>query len=124
MAAVELELFTKLSGGKKMTLNELQKVLSMEARPTSVFASALASIGLLQVTKTEEGGEGLFANSPISEIFLDKSKESYMGDIITMFDKRLYKAWDKLIPSLQTNKPVDAADGGGAESIFDQAKSK
>jgi 3-hydroxy-5-methyl-1-naphthoate 3-O-methyltransferase len=72
MAAVELELFTKLSGGKKMTLNELQKVLSMEARPTSVFASALASIGLLQVTKTEEGGEGLFANSPISKMFLDK----------------------------------------------------
>jgi hypothetical protein len=44
-----------------------------------------------------------------------------MGDIITMFDKRLYKAWDKLIPSLQTNKPVKATDGGGAESMFDQA---
>jgi SAM-dependent methyltransferase len=47
-----------------------------------------------------------------------------MGDIITMFDKRLYKAWDKLVESLQTNKPVNAIDGGGAESIFDQAKSK
>jgi predicted O-methyltransferase YrrM len=125
-AAVELELFTKLSSGKQMTLYELQKVLGTEARPTSVFASALASLGLLQVTKTEEkeGSEGLFANSPISEMFLDKSKDSYMGDIVTMFDKRLYKAWDRLVESLQTNKPVNVADGGGAEAIFDQAKSK
>ncbi len=51
MAAVELELFTKLSGGKQMKLNELQKALGMEARPTGVFASALASLGLLQIRK-------------------------------------------------------------------------
>jgi predicted O-methyltransferase YrrM len=123
MAAVELELFTKLSGGKQMTLKELQQALEMEARPTDIFASALASLGLLQVTK-KEGSERLFSNSPVSEMFLDKSKASYMGEIITMFDKRLYKAWDKLVESLKSNKPVNAADGGGAESIFDQAKSK
>ncbi len=41
-AAVELELFTKLSGDKQMKLNELQKALGTEARPTGVFASALA----------------------------------------------------------------------------------
>ena len=95
----------------------------MEARPTDVFASALASLGLLQVTK-KESSERLFANSPVSETFLDKSKSSYMGEIVIMFDKRLYKAWDKLVESLKSNKPVNAADGGGAESIFDQAKSK
>ena len=124
MAAVELEFFTNLSGGKQMKLNELQKALGMEARPTGVFASALASLGLLQITKTEVGGESLFANSPVSEMFLDKSKDFYMGDIVSMFDKRLYKAWDKLVESLQTNKPIDAADGGGAETLFDRAKSK
>src|SRR5687768_1724280 len=96
MTAVELGLFTKLSGGKQMTLKELQQALEMEARPTDVFASALASLGLLQVTK-KDYGERLFANSPVSEMFLDKSKDSYMGDIISMFDKRLYKAWDKLV---------------------------
>lgn len=42
MAAVELELFTKISGDKQMRLNGLQKVLGTEARPTGVFASALA----------------------------------------------------------------------------------
>ena len=123
MSAVELELFTKLSGGKQMTLKELQEALEMEARPTDVFASALASLGLLQVTK-KESSQRLFANSPVSEMFLDKSKSSYMGEIVIMFDKRLYKAWDKLVESLKSNKPVNAADGGGPESIFDQAKSK
>ena len=57
-------------------------------------------------------------------MFLDKSKDFYMGDIVSMFDKRLYKAWDKLVESLQTNKPVNAADGGDAETLFDLAKSK
>ena len=124
MAAVELELFTKLSGGKQMKLNELQKALGMKARPTGVFASALASLGLLHITKTVVGGESLFPNSSVSEMFLDKSKDFYMGDIISMFDKRLYKAWDKLVESLHTNKPVNAAYGGGAETLFDLAKSK
>lgn len=40
MAAVKLELFTKPSGEKQMTLNELQKVLGMEAHLTGVFLSA------------------------------------------------------------------------------------
>jgi predicted O-methyltransferase YrrM len=127
MTAVQVELFTKLSGDKQVTLDELQKILGMEVRPAGVFTSALASLGLLQVTKKEEeeeGSEFVFANSPVSEMFLDKSKDTYMGDIVTMFDKRLYKAWDKLVESLHTNKPVNAADGGDAESIFDQAKSK
>jgi hypothetical protein len=37
LAAVELELFTKLSGGEQMALNELQKVLGIEAQLTGVF---------------------------------------------------------------------------------------
>jgi hypothetical protein len=123
MAAVELEIFTKLSGGRQFTLKELQRVLEMDARPTVVFASALASLGLLQITR-KEGGERLFANSQVSEVFLDRSKASYMGDIVMMFDKRLYRAWNKLVESLKSNMPVSAADGGGAETIFNQAKSK
>lgn len=108
-----------------MTLNELQKGLGMVAHQTGVFVSALASNGLLQVTKTEEASEDLFANSPVSEIFLDKSKESCMGDITKTFDNHLHKAWNNLIESLQTYKQtLNAADGGGAGSIFDQARSK
>jgi Dimerisation domain len=64
MTAAQLELFTKLSGGKKVTLDGLQKILDIEVRPVGVFASAIASLGLLQVTKEEEeSSEFVFANS-------------------------------------------------------------
>ncbi len=121
MAAVELEVFTKISG-KQVTLQQLQDILEMEQRPTDVFATSLASLGLLKVTT--ENGRRLYSNSALADLFLDKNKSSYMGDIVTMFDKRLYKGWDKLVLALKTNKPVSAEEGGGAETIFDQAKSK
>jgi len=121
MAAVELEVFTKISG-KQTTLQQLQDILEMEQRPTDVFATSLASLGLLKVTA--ENGRRLYSNSALADLFLDKNKSSYMGDIVTMFDKRLYKGWDKLVLALKTNKPVSAEEGGGAETIFDQAKSK
>ena len=121
MAAVELEVFTKISG-KQVTLQQLQDILEMDQRPTDVFATSLASLGLLKVTT--ENGRRLYSNSALADLFLDKNKSSYMGDIVTMFDKRLYKGWDKLVLALKTNKPVSAEEGGGAETIFDQAKSK
>ena len=121
MAAVELEVFTKISG-KQVTLQQLQDILEMEQRPTDVFATSLASLGLLKVTA--ENGRRLYSNYALADLFLDKNKSSYMGDIVTMFDKRLYKGWDKLVLALKTNKPVSAEEGGGAETIFDQAKSK
>lgn len=46
-----------------------------------------------------------------------------MGDIVTMFDKRLYKAWDKLSVSLKTNKPIAEKEGGDAEAMFNQSRS-
>jgi hypothetical protein len=41
-----------------------------------------------------------------------------MADIITKLDNRLYKAWNKLVESLQTNKPPNAADGGGLLRVY------
>ncbi|AFU58269.1 putative o-methyltransferase, family 2 [Candidatus Nitrososphaera gargensis Ga9.2] len=117
MAAVEFELFTKISN-RSVTLEELQKVLGMTARPADVFATALVSLGLLNTSKDGRGGR-LFSNSPLSATFLDRNKPSYMGDIISMFDKRLYNMWDKLPQCLLTNKPA----GGSGEEMFGQARS-
>lgn len=117
MTAVELDLFTKLAGGKQATVQDLQEMLAMESRPAEVFASALASLGLLQ---KNTGGE--FSNSPLAEAFLSAKSPAYMGGIIRMFDERLYKGWDHLAWSLANNKPVDAMKGGGVESMFADAK--
>lgn len=132
MTAVEMDLFTKLKNtSRKLSLEELRSLMQLESRPADIFATALASIGLLRVEKrgmytipeTEHDAEDdrLFSNSELADAFLVKEQESYMGDIIMMLDKRLYKAWDKLIESLKTNKPIPLNEGGNAEGLFRKA---
>src|SRR6266516_963071 len=105
--ALELEVFSKLSGNKSVTLNELQKLLEMESRPTEALATALVSLRLLRLS-TSETGERIYSNTRLSDTFFDISKLSnYVGDIATIFDKRFYKNWENLIDCISTNKRVD-----------------
>lgn len=132
MTAVELEVFTKLSGNKTVTFEQLQNdILDMDKRPAEVFATALVSLGLITVNsggeakkKGEEEKKKVYSNSRISEVFLDKNKSSYIGDFIIMMDKRLYNRWAKLPVSLKTNRPVESAEEGdiSARTMFDNAK--
>lgn len=128
MTAVELGVFTKISAyghanSKFMTLREFQNIIGIaESRPAEAFTTALVSLGLLKVIKNKNG-EKAFANSEISSMYLDKSKSTYIGDVIAMFDERLYKRWDNLSEALETNKPIGEARGEDIESIFDKAKS-
>jgi 3-hydroxy-5-methyl-1-naphthoate 3-O-methyltransferase len=129
MTAVELEVFTKLDG-KSVNMQRLQEILEMESRPAEVFSVALVSLGLLSKDKRKKVGELTngqndyhYTNTDLTNTFLVKGKTGYMGDIISMFDKRLYKSWDKLSYSLKANKPIAQEEGGDAESLFNQAKS-
>jgi surfactin synthase thioesterase subunit len=56
-------------------------------------------------------------------MFLDKGKSKYIGDVVSMFDERLYKRWDKLSQALKTNKPIEEKQVADIESLFDKAKS-
>src|SRR5436189_127013 len=114
--ALELEVFSKLSGNKSVTLNELQKLLEMESRPTEALATALVSLRLLRLS-TSETGERIYSNTRLSETFLDISKlSSYVGDIATIFDKRFYKNWENLIDCLSSNKLMDI--GGFSAGVY------
>jgi 3-hydroxy-5-methyl-1-naphthoate 3-O-methyltransferase len=130
MAAVELEIFTKLAGGKELTLEELKSILRLENRPAEVFTTALVSLGLLTVTNTNiiDGKVRSYSNSDMSELYLDKNKPSYIGDFISMLDKHMYRRYDKLPLALKSNKPVqdkpvqdDQVESAG--KIFEDAKS-
>ena len=105
--ALELQVFSKLSGNKSVTLNELQKLLGMESRPTEALVTALVSLRLLKLSN-DQIGERIYSNSRLSETFLDVSKaNSYIGDIATIFDKHFYRNWDRLIDCLHSNKPLE-----------------
>src|SRR5919198_2471150 len=127
MTAVELEVFTKLSGNKTVDINEFQNMFGMQQRPAEVFATALVSLGLLNVTENKETDKDarMYSNSQLSEVFLDKNKPSYIGDFVIMMDEHLYNRWDKLAVSLKTNRPVEVAAEGdiSAGTMFDKAKS-
>lgn len=144
MSALELEIFTKLSGYKAVNIKELQNILAMQHRPTEVFVTALISLGLLKAkddttfhSSTPSGpsdadfdsnDDRLYSNSELAETFLDKNKSSsYMGDFVIMLDKQMYNRWGKLTEALKTNSPVQS--GGGADgdlksvgSVFEEAK--
>ena len=97
MTAVELGVFTKLDG-KSVNMLQLQEILEMESRPAEVFSVALVSLGLLSKVKREKVGEPTngqndyhYTNTDLTNTFLVKGKTGYMGDIISMFDKRLYR---------------------------------
>jgi len=92
MTAVELGVFTKISAyqnhndSKSITLREFQNLIGIEERrPAEAFTIALVSLGLLKVNKNKNG-EKAFANSELSSKFLDKSKSTYIGDVVSMFE--------------------------------------
>jgi 3-hydroxy-5-methyl-1-naphthoate 3-O-methyltransferase len=129
MTAVEMDVFTKVSSYQKnknvesITLEEFQGITGIRyGRPAEAFTTALASLGLLNINKNTKG-ENTFCNSQLSSMFLDKSKFTYIGDVISMFDEHLYKRWDKLSDALSTNKPVGEKQGEDIESVFEKAKS-
>jgi 3-hydroxy-5-methyl-1-naphthoate 3-O-methyltransferase len=104
MAAVKLEIFAKIStnNNKAITLNQLQEMIGLEKRPAEVLATAVVAMGLLNATQTDNGdnkGENtsgqqlqqqFYSNSQLSDIFLDKTKPSYIGDFIMIMDKQFY----------------------------------
>lgn len=124
MAAVELEIFTKISSSDKktVTLNQLQEMIGLEKRPTEVLVAALVAMGLLNATEIndkennkvanidkqqQQQQQQFYSNSPLSDTFLDKTKPTYIGDFIMIMDKQFYLKWDSILQSLQTNKPFD-----------------
>jgi 3-hydroxy-5-methyl-1-naphthoate 3-O-methyltransferase len=144
MSALELQIFTKLSGYKAVNIKELQNILAMQHRPTEVFVTALLSLGLLKLTDDATFHSGnpsapsdadfdsndnrLYSNSELAETFLDKNKpSSYMGDFVIMLDKQMYNRWGRLIEALKTNSPVQSGSGAEGDlksvgSVFEEAK--
>ncbi len=111
-AAHELDLFTKLSGTQGMTPDEFGKVFNIAERPSEVFLTACAALGLL-----EKDGQR-YRNSTMADEYLVRGKRYYFGGFVTMHDKLLYPAWDKLIDAIKTNQPV-AWDPKKQKSFFE-----
>ena len=104
LSAVEMEVFTELAKGPE-PLEALTGRLGLHPRSARDFLDTLVALGFLQRT------DGVYANTPSSDLFLDKRKPSYVGGMLEMANKRLFVHWAKLTTALRTGKPQNEIVG-------------
>ena len=107
LSAVELGLFTELAAGPR-SAEAIRERLNLHPRSVRDFLDALVSLGMLA-----RDAEGLYANTPEADMFLDRGKPSYIGGMLEMANARLYPFWGALTEALRTGRPQNEAASGG-----------
>jgi len=106
LSAVELEIFTLLAP-QPLDADALQTRLGLHPRSARDFFDALVALGML------ERKNGLYTNTPDTDLLLDKAKPSYIGGFLEMANARLYHFWGSLTEGLKTGLPQNEAKEGG-----------
>jgi hypothetical protein len=110
LSAVELGLFTELAKGP-LALEDIQARLNLHERSARDFLDALVVLGMVQRE------EGVYANTPATDYYLDRAKPTYMGGMLEMMSARLFRFWADLTEGLKTGEPQNEAKRGG--DLFD-----
>ena len=87
LSAIELGLFTQLAIKGPLGLAELREALGLHERDSRDFFDALVALGMLQRLP-----DGRYANTPETELYLDRNKPSYCGGMLEMMNARLYSS--------------------------------
>jgi hypothetical protein len=109
LSAVELGLFTELGRGPRPA-EVLTERLGLNRRGARDFLDALVALGMLK-----RDGD-VYANTPATGLFLDRSKPSYIGGLLEMANARLYPFWGGLTTALCTGEPQNEIRQG--ENFF------
>jgi 2-polyprenyl-3-methyl-5-hydroxy-6-metoxy-1,4-benzoquinol methylase len=110
LSAVELGLFTELADGP-LPLDEIRSRLGLHERAARDFLDALVALGMLQRE------QGKYANTPATDLYLDRGKPGYIGGMLEMMSARLFSFWADLTEGLKTGQPQNEAKHGG--DLFD-----
>ena len=106
LSAVELEVFTILATGP-LDAETLRTRLDLHERSALDFFDALVALDML------DRHDGLYSNTPETNLYLDKAKPSYIGGFLAMVNDRLYGFWGNLTEGLKTGRPQNEAKNGG-----------
>src|SRR3954468_7606266 len=107
LSAIELGVFTRLAAEGPLDLPRLREALGVHERSARDFFDALVALGMLQRLP-----DGLYANTPETELYLDHNKPSYCGGMLEMMNARLYRFWGHLTEALQTGLPQNESRHG------------
>jgi hypothetical protein len=111
LSAVELGVFSELANEGSLEGEALRERLGLHPRSATDFFDALVALGML------EREDGRYANTPATELFLDRAKPSYIGGILEMNNARLYGFWGSLTEGLRTGAPQSEVKEG--ENFFE-----
>ena len=112
LSAIELGVFSELAEAGPLDGEALRGRLGLHQRSAADFFDALVAVGML------EREDGRYANTPATELFLDRAKPSYVGGILEMANDRLYGFWGSLTDGLRTGAPQNEAKHDG-EDFFE-----
>ena len=107
LSAIEMGVFTELARGPE-SFDSLSGRLGLHPRSARDFLDALVALGFL-ARKAD-----VYANTPETELFLDRKKPSYVGGILEMANHRLYPFWGHLTEALHTGLPQNETKTGAA----------
>jgi ubiquinone/menaquinone biosynthesis C-methylase UbiE len=112
IAAVDLDIFTAISQ-KNKTVASISKSLNLPSRALERLLDALAGIGYLTKRGTQYG------LTPVSEMFLVRTKPSYMGAMAN--EARLtLPQWTQLADVIRSGKPASAINTEEGRQFFPQ----
>src|SRR3989441_3905856 len=105
LSAVELGLFSELAAGP-LERETLRERFGLHPRSARDFFDALVALGVL------ERRDSVYANTPETDLFLDRAKPTYVGGLLEMLNARLYGFWGSLSEALRTGQPQNEAKKG------------
>ena len=111
LSAVEMGVFTELAHGPK-SFDSLSGRLGLHPRSARDFLDSLVALGFLG------RNADVYANTPETDLFLDRKKPSYVGGILEMANHRLYPFWAHLTEALRTGVQQNEVKTGGT-GIFE-----
>jgi hypothetical protein len=106
LSAVEIGLFTELANEGSVDFETLAERFKLHPRSARDFLDALVALGML------ERDADHYANTPETDLFLDRAKPSYVGGLLEMANARLYPFWGSLTEALRTGQLQNEAKGG------------
>jgi 2-hydroxy-4-(methylsulfanyl)butanoate S-methyltransferase len=118
-AALDLDLFSALSGGAK-SLESLETATGVPGNRLSTLLAALVAVGLVQHE------DDLFVNAPVAARYLVRGGSNYFGDYYRLqIDKQVYPSWQQLrdgLIGLPTKSIYDLIQDEREAELFSHAQ--
>lgn len=98
LCAVELGIFTVLAEGP-LDADALADRLGLHPGGAAALLDCLVALRMVRRSGTR------YANTPEADLYLDRSKASYIGGVLETANSRLYDEWGALGEALRPGKP-------------------